>query len=112
MSFCGHGRAASRARFADRLGRKATIIGGSALTILFGFIYPQLSQPVAFVGQASPAAFDLHSRSAALRRLHAGTVPHRRTASRHGNLQHARPRRDHRLPFIVVSLFRTTASAA
>ena len=50
MSFAAPAGCFLGAFLADRLGRKATIIGGSALTILFGFIYPQLSQPVAFVG--------------------------------------------------------------
>jgi len=35
---------------ADRLGRRMTIVGASVSTILFGLIYPMLSQPVAFVG--------------------------------------------------------------
>ena len=35
---------------ADRLGRRMTIVGASLSTILFGLIYPMLSQPVAFVG--------------------------------------------------------------
>ena len=49
MSFAAPAGCALGAFLADRLGRKTTIIGGSALTILFGFIYPQLSEPVAFV---------------------------------------------------------------
>ena len=35
---------------ADRLGRRMTIVGASLSTILFGLIYPMLSQPVLFVG--------------------------------------------------------------
>ena len=49
MSFAAPIGCALGAFLSDRLGRKATIIGGSALTILFGLIYPQLSEPVAFV---------------------------------------------------------------
>ncbi|MDE2362046.1 MAG: MFS transporter [Hyphomicrobiales bacterium] len=37
------------AYLSDRLGRRATIIGGSVLTIVFGLIYPQLTEPTAFV---------------------------------------------------------------
>jgi putative MFS transporter len=37
------------ASLADRLGRRVTIIGASLSTILFGLIYPMLSEPVAFV---------------------------------------------------------------
>jgi putative MFS transporter len=35
---------------ADRVGRRMTIVGASLSTILFGLIYPMLSEPVAFVG--------------------------------------------------------------
>jgi MFS transporter, putative metabolite:H+ symporter len=35
---------------ADRLGRRMTIVGASLSTILFGLIYPMLSEPVGFVG--------------------------------------------------------------
>jgi len=35
---------------ADRLGRRMTIVGASLSTILFGLIYPMLSEPAAFVG--------------------------------------------------------------
>ena len=37
------------AALADRLGRRATIIGASLSTILFGLIYPMFSAPLAFV---------------------------------------------------------------
>jgi MFS transporter, putative metabolite:H+ symporter len=35
---------------ADRVGRRMTIVGASLSTILFGLIYPMLSEPTAFVG--------------------------------------------------------------
>jgi putative MFS transporter len=35
---------------ADRVGRRMTIVGASLSTILFGLIYPMLSEPVLFVG--------------------------------------------------------------
>ena len=49
MSFAAPIGCALGAYLADRLGRKTTIISGSVMTIIFGLIYPQLTQPVAFV---------------------------------------------------------------
>jgi putative MFS transporter len=49
MSFAAPLGCALGAALADRLGRRATIVGASLSTILFGLIYPMLSEPVAFV---------------------------------------------------------------
>lgn len=49
MSFAAPLGCALGAALADRLGRRVTIVGASLSTILFGLIYPMLSEPVAFV---------------------------------------------------------------
>jgi putative MFS transporter len=49
MSFAAPIGCALGASLADRVGRRMTIVGASVSTIVFGLIYPMLSEPVAFV---------------------------------------------------------------
>ncbi len=49
MSFAAPIGCAFGAFLADRIGRRMTIVGGSVSTIVFGLIYPMMSEPTAFV---------------------------------------------------------------
>ncbi len=49
MSFAAPIGCALGAFLADRVGRRVTIVGASISTIVFGLIYPMLSEPAAFV---------------------------------------------------------------
>jgi putative MFS transporter len=49
MSFAAPIGCALGASLADRVGRRMTIVGASVSTIVFGLIYPMLSEPVALV---------------------------------------------------------------
>ncbi len=82
---------------ADAIGRRWTIIGASVVTIVFGYVYARFnaaSDPtIGAVGRLRADRGDLRADRAAVRGLHAGTVPDRDQAARQRHLQHAGARR-------------------
>ena len=85
----------------DAIGRRASIIGASVVTIVFGYVYARFnaaSDPTIVLARRLCAdRGDLCADGAAVRGLYAGAVSDRNPAARQRHLQHARPGCDRRI---------------